>query len=149
MAKIILTNEVNGLGAAGDVVEVKNGYARNYLVPKGFAVNWTRGGEAQVEQIRKAREARAIANIEDAKALREKLQENKIRIDVKAGQGGRLFGAIKPANVAEAVEKAGIGQVDKRKITVPVIKSTGDYPAVIHLHEGVDANVTIQVVAQR
>lgn len=149
MAKVILTHEVVGLGEAGDVVEVKNGYARNYLVPQGLAVGWTRGGEAQVEQIRKAREARAIASADEAKALKEKLEENKIRIDAKAGKGGRLFGAIKPATVAAAVSAAGIGEIDKRKVTVPAIKSTGDYPAVVHLHEGVDANVTLQIVAER
>ena len=149
MAKVILTNEVLGLGSAGDVVEVKNGYARNYLVPQGYAVHWTRGGEAQVEQIRKAREARALASVEDAQALKAKLQEGKIRLFAKTGAEGRLFGSIKPAAVAEAVAEAGIGQVDKRKITLPTIKSTGEYNAIIHLHEGVDAEVTLQVIAAR
>jgi len=149
MAKVILTNEVLGLGSAGDVVEVKNGYARNYLVPQGYAVHWTRGGEAQVEQIRKAREARALASVEDAQTLKAKLQENKIRLFAKTGAEGRLFGSIKPAAVAEAVAEAGIGQVDKRKITLPTIKSTGEYNAIIHLHEGVDAEVTLQVIAAR
>ena len=149
MAKVILTNEVLGLGSAGDVVEVKNGYARNYLVPQGYAVHWTRGGEAQVEQIRKAREARALASVEDAQALKAKLQENKIRLFAKTGAEGRLFGSIKPAAVAEAVAEAGIGQVDKRKITLPTIKSTGEYNAIIHLHEGVDAEVTLQAIAAR
>ena len=149
MAKVILTNEVLGLGSAGDVVEVKNGYARNYLVPQGYAVHWTRGGEAQVEQIRKAREARALASVEDAQALKTKLQEGKIRLFAKTGAEGRLFGSIKPAAVADAVAEAGIGQVDKRKITLPTIKSTGEYNAIIHLHEGVDAEVTLQVIAAR
>ncbi|MDO4240968.1 MAG: 50S ribosomal protein L9 [Microbacteriaceae bacterium] len=149
MAKIILTNEVSGLGAAGDVVEVKNGYARNYLVPQGYAVHWTRGGAAQVEQIRKAREARAIASVEDAQALKTKLEADKIRIQVKTGEGGRLFGSIRPANVAEAVADAGIGEIDKRKITVPSIKTTGDHKVIAHLHEGVDAQIVLQVIAKR
>lgn len=149
MAKVILTNEVLGLGSAGDVVEVKNGYARNYLVPQGYAVNWTRGGEAQVAQIRKAREARAIATVEEAQALKAKLQENKIRLFAKTGAEGRLFGSIKPAAVAAAVAEAGVGEIDKRKITVPTIKSTGEYNATIHLHDGVDAQVTLQVIAAR
>lgn len=149
MAKVILTNEVQGLGSAGDVVEVKNGYARNYLVPQGYAVNWTRGGEAQVAQIRSAREARAHASVEDAQALKAKLQESKVRLFAKTGAEGRLFGSIKPANVADAVAEAGIGQIDKRKITLPTIKSTGEYRATIHLFEGVDASVTLQVIAQR
>lgn len=149
MAKVILTNEVRGLGSAGEVVEVKNGYARNYLVPQGYAVHWTRGGEAQVEQIRKAREARALASIEDAQALKAKLQEGKIRLFAKTGAEGRLFGSVKPAAVAAAVAEAGIGEIDKRKISLPTIKTTGEYRATIHLHEGVDAEVTLQVIAQR
>ena len=149
MAKVILTNEVQGLGSAGDVVDVKNGYARNYLVPQGLATHWTRGSEAQVEQIRKAREARALASVEEAEALKQKLEADKIRIEAKAGTGGRLFGAIKPATVAKAVAEQGLGEVDKRKITVPTIKSTGDYPATIHLHDGVDAEVTLQIITER
>lgn len=149
MAKIILTNEVQGLGSAGDVVEVKNGYARNYLVPQGYAVHWTRGGEAQVSQIRKARESRALASVEEAQALKAKLQEGKIRLYAKTGTEGRLFGSVKPAAVAAAVAEAGLGEIDKRKITVPTIKSTGEYSATIHLHEGVDAEVILQVIAQR
>ena len=73
MSKVILTNEVSGLGSAGDVVEVKDGYARNYLLPRGFAVLWTKGGEKQVAQIRAAREARALATVEEAQAMKDRL----------------------------------------------------------------------------
>lgn len=149
MAKVILTHEVSGLGSAGDVVDVKTGYARNYLVPQGFGVHWTRGGEAQVASLRAARDARALASIEDAQALRDKLQEGKIRLFAKAGVGGRLFGSIKGASVAAAVAEAGLGEIDKRKVVLPVIKTTGEYKAVVHLHEGVDARITLQVIAQR
>lgn len=149
MAKVILTNEVRGLGSAGDVVEVKNGYARNYLVPQGYGVHWTRGGAAQVEQLKAARAARALASVEEAEALKQKLQAEKIRLEVKTGTGGRLFGSVKPAAVAEAVSAQGIGEVDKRKITVPTIKATGEYQAVVHLHDGVDADVTLQVISQK
>lgn len=149
MAKVILTNEVTGLGSAGDVVEVKNGYARNYLVPQGYAVAWSRGGEAQVEQIRAARKARALASLEDAQALKAKLESGKIRIEAKAGTGGRLFGSIKPATVAEAVSAAGLGEIDKRKVELPSIKSTGDYQATVRLHDELSATVTLQVVSAR
>ncbi|MBL3699447.1 50S ribosomal protein L9 [Leucobacter luti] len=149
MAKVILTNEVQGLGSAGDVVDVKTGYARNYLVPQGYGVHWTRGGEAQVAQLRAARDARALASAEDAQALKAKLQDGKIRLQAKTGTGGRLFGSVKPAAVAAAVSAAGLGEIDKRKITVPSIKSTGEYKAIVHLHEGVDATVTLQVISQR
>ncbi|MEY3406461.1 MAG: hypothetical protein RLZZ556_533, partial [Actinomycetota bacterium] len=110
MSKVILTNEVSGLGSAGDVVEVKDGYARNYLLPRGFAVLWTKGGEKQVAQIKAAREARALATIEEAQALKARLQENPIKLAVKAGVGGRLFGAVKTADVAAAVAAAGLGE---------------------------------------
>lgn len=103
MAKVILTHEVSGLGEAGDVVEVKNGYARNYLVPQGFATPpWTRGGQKQVEQIKAARAARALHSLEDAQALKAKLEGGKVKLTVKAGLGGRLFGSVKTSDVAAA-----------------------------------------------
>lgn len=149
MAKVILTHEVQGLGSSGDVVDVKTGYARNYLVPQGFGIHWTRGGEAQVAQLRAARDARAHASVDDAQKLKSKLQSNKIRMQVKTGTGGRLFGSVKPAAVAAAVAEAGLGDIDKRKITLPTIKTTGEYKATLHLHDGVDAVVTLQVISQR
>src|SRR5690606_41817604 len=86
MSKLILTHEVTGLGAPGDVIEVKNGYARNYLVPQGLAVSWSRGGEKQVEQIKAARAAREHATIEEAKDLKLKLEANKVKRSIKAGK---------------------------------------------------------------
>ncbi|HIY64985.1 MAG TPA: 50S ribosomal protein L9, partial [Candidatus Agrococcus pullicola] len=106
MAKVILTNEVTGLGSAGDVVEVKNGYARNYLVPQGFATPWTRGGEKQVDQIKSARAAREHATIEEAHDLKAKIEAAPLRVSVKAGAEGRLFGSVQPRDIAEAVEAA-------------------------------------------
>lgn len=149
MLKVILTNEVLGLGSAGDVVEVKNGYARNYLVPQGYAVGWSRGGEAQVAQIRAARDSRALASVEVAQAVKAKLEAGKIRMFAKTGAEGRLFGSVKPAAVAAAIAESGLGEIDKRKVTLPSIKTTGEYTAIVHLHEGVDATVTLQVIAQR
>ena len=91
MAKLILTQEVTGLGSAGDVVDVKNGYARNYLLPRGYATLWTKGGEKQVESIRAARETRAVKSLEEAQALSAKLQSTPVKLEVTAGEGGRLF----------------------------------------------------------
>ena len=150
MAKVILTHEVTGLGAAGDVVEVKNGYARNYLVPQGFATPWTRGGEKQVEQIKAARAARELHSLEDAQALKAKLESTKVKLAVKAGLGGRLFGSVKTADVADAVKAAGLGDLDKRKIEIPTaIKSVGDHEATVKLREDVTATITLQVVAAK
>ncbi len=150
MSKIILTNEVAGLGSAGDVVEVKNGYARNYLLPQGFAVAWTRGGEKQVEQIRAARAARELATIEEAHDIKAKLEATKVRLEVKTGNGGRLFGSVKTADVAAAVHAAGIAELDKRKIELQsAIKTVGEYTAHIHLRDDVHAVITLQVVAAK
>ena len=106
MSKIILTNEVSGLGSAGDVVEVKNGFARNYLLPRGFAVLWTKGGEKQVDSIKAARATRALATVEEANTLKAALEGKSVRLTAKAGVGGRLFGSVKTADVAAAVALA-------------------------------------------
>ncbi|MGO1803356.1 MAG: 50S ribosomal protein L9 [Microbacteriaceae bacterium] len=150
MAKLILTNEVAGLGSAGDVVEVRSGYARNYLIPQGYATAWTRGGAKQVESIQAARKARAIHDREEAVALKDAIEGQKVRLTVKAGTGGRLFGSVKTDHVAEAVEASGLGSIDKRKVTITSpIKSTGDHEATVRLHEDVIAVITLQVVAAK
>lgn len=97
--KIILTHEVSGLGTAGDVVDVKDGYARNYLVPRGFAIRWTKGGEKDVAQIRRARKIHEIATIEQANEIKAKLEAVKVRLAVRSGDAGRLFGSVTPADV--------------------------------------------------
>jgi len=148
MAKIILTQEVSGLGAAGDVVTVKDGYARNYLLPRGFAVTWTQGGEKQVESIRAARAARAKASLEEAQALAASLAAKPVVVAHKAGADGRLFGTVKADAIAEAIEAAGIGSVDKRTIHLgSAIKRTGEYKVTVRLHADAVANVVLDVVA--
>lgn len=150
MAKLILTHEVTGLGTPGDVVEVKNGYARNYLLPRGFAMLWTKGGEKHVEAINAARAAKAIANLEDAQALASKLKSTTIRLAVKAGDTGRLFGTVKPADIAVAVEEAGLGSIDRRSIEIPdAIKAVGHHNVTARLHEDVLAAFDVQVVAAK
>jgi large subunit ribosomal protein L9 len=150
MAKLILTNEVQGLGTAGDVVEVKNGYARNFLIPQGFAVAWSNGGQKQVDQIKRARESKVLASREEADALKSKLEKAPIRIAVRAGSGGRLFGSVTRSDIVKAIEAAGIPGVDKRAIEIPgAIKAVGDAEVVIAIHDGVSARVTLQVVAEK
>lgn len=150
MSKLILTHEVTGLGAPGDVVEVKNGFARNYLIPKGFAVSWSRGGEKQIDQIKAARAAREHATIEEAKDLKAKLEANKVKLTIKAGKEGRLFGSVKTADIADAVAAAGLGTIDKRKIEIPVaIKLVGDHEATVRLRDDLIATITVQVVAAK
>lgn len=150
MSKLILTNEVSGVGSAGDVVEVKDGYARNYLVPQGLAVVWSRGGEKQVEQIRAARTARELATLEEAQALKSKIEGAKVKLAVKTGQDGRLFGSVKTEHIAAAVESAGIGAIDKRKIEIAnPIKFTGEHEATVRLRDDIVATITVQVVAAK
>lgn len=150
MSKLILTNEVSGLGSAGDVVEVKNGFARNYLLPRGFAVLWTKGGEKQVDQIKAARDARAMATVEEAQTLKARLEEKAVRLVVKAGVGGRLFGAVKTADVVAAVAAAGIGELDKKKVEISSpIRSTGEHVATVRLTSDVVAKITLQVVGKK
>jgi large subunit ribosomal protein L9 len=146
--KLILTQEVSGLGTPGDVVEVKDGYGRNYLVPRGLAVAWTKGGEKQVASIRAARSTREIKSLEEAQAVRASLERSPVTLAVRAGTNGRLFGAVTPADVAAAVADRGGPQVDRRKVelTAP-IKSTGDYTVRVRLHAEVQATVALQVVA--
>ncbi|GIG40917.1 50S ribosomal protein L9 [Cellulomonas phragmiteti] len=148
MAKIILTHEVTGLGAPGDIVEVKDGYARNYLIPRSLATPWTKGAEKDVSAIRRARKAREIATLDDAKAVRDSLQANAVTVSAKSGESGRLFGAVTTAEIAAAIKAAGAPAVDKRKIEVAqAIKSTGEYTVHVRLHPEVSAAVTVKVVA--
>jgi large subunit ribosomal protein L9 len=146
--KLILTQEVTGLGTPGDVVEVKDGYGRNYLVPRGLATGWTKGGEKQVSSIRKARESREIQTLEEAQRIRQSLESKPVRLAVRAGASGRLFGAITPSDVADAIIAADGPQVDRRKVelTQP-IKTLGEYTAHVRLHPEVSAKVALRVVS--
>lgn len=146
--KLILTQEVNGLGAPGDVVEVAAGYGRNYLIPRGFAIRWTRGAEKQVEQIKRARAVRDIRTLDEAKAAADQLEKLTVRLKRRSGGNGRLFGSVGPADIAEAVQQAGGPEVDKRKIVVPdPIKTAGSHQVQIRLHADVTASVKIDVQA--
>ncbi|MFF3563871.1 50S ribosomal protein L9 [Streptomyces sp. NPDC002574] len=148
MAKIILTNEVSGLGAAGDVVEVKSGYARNYLIPRGFAIAWTKGGEKDVEQIRRARRIREIATIEQANAVKAQLAGVKVKLATRAGEAGRLFGSVTPADIAVAIKAAGGPDVDKRRVEIgSPIKTLGSHKVSVRLHPEVEAGLDVEVVA--
>ena len=148
--QIILLEKVVNLGNLGDIVKVKDGYARNFLLPRGFALTWTKGGEKQVESIKAARAARAHASVEAAQAQASALSSKKVKLVVKAGESGRLFGTVKPADVAAAVEAAGLGSIDKRNVELPNhIKSLGSYQANVRLHEDVSAVIDLEVVASK
>ncbi|MEU1307416.1 50S ribosomal protein L9 [Streptomyces cinnamoneus] len=146
--KIILTHEVSGLGIAGDVVDVKDGYARNYLVPRGFAIRWTKGGEKDVAQIRRGRKIREIATIEQANEVKGQLEAVKVRLGVRAGDAGRLFGSVTQADVASAIKASGGPEVDKRRVELgSPIKTLGAHQVSVRLHADVVAKLGIEVVA--
>ena len=146
--KLILTQEVGGLGAPGDVVDVTAGYGRNYLLPRGFAMPWTRGAEKQIDLIQRARQAREIRTLEDAQAVAGRLERLTVRLKRRAGSNGRLFGSVGPSDIAEAVRDAGGPDLDRRKIVVPdPIKTAGSHRVQVRLHPEVSAPVTIEISA--
>ena len=146
--KLILTQAVSGLGTPGDVVDVAPGYGRNYLIPRGFAMNWTRGAEKQIELIKRARSAREIRGAEDAKVIAGELEELHVRMRRRAGGNGRLFGSVGPADIAEAVREAGGPVLDRRRIEVrDPIKTLGSHQVRVRLHPEVTAWIDIDIVA--
>ena len=145
--KLILTQEVEGLGAPGDVVEVKDGYGRNFLLPRGVATRWTRGGERQVESIQKARASRTVRDHDHAEEIKTKLQASPVDVKVRAGDGGRLFGAVTVTDIAEAITEVSGESVDKRRIMVgQPIKSLGSHRVTVKLHDDVSADVALNVI---
>ncbi|WP_027587255.1 MULTISPECIES: 50S ribosomal protein L9 [Acidipropionibacterium] len=147
--KLILTAPVEKLGEPGDIVEVKDGYGRNYLLPQRFAIRWTRGAEAQISQIKRAREAKEIKTRDQAEEIRSQLEDFKVQIPVQAGDSGRLFGAVTPADIVLAVKRAGGPALDKRtiEITKP-IKTVGTHTVNVKLHEAVKGHIAVETVAK-
>jgi large subunit ribosomal protein L9 len=145
--KLILTQEVTGLGAPGDVVEVAGGYGRNYLVPRKLAMPWTRGAEKQIDMIKRGRSVREIRGLDDAKQVAGALAGLKVRLETRAGASGRLFGSISPADIVAAVRAAGGPELDKRKIeAVNPIKTVGAHQVMVRLHPEVNAPVDVEIV---
>jgi large subunit ribosomal protein L9 len=145
--KLILTTSVDKLGAPGDVVDVKDGYGRNFLVPRGFAIRWTRGAEKQIEGIKRSRAAREIRGIDHAEEVRTQLEDLTIDLPARAGDTGKLFGAVTAGDVAAAIKKAGGPSVDKRAVQIAKpIKTVGLHTVGVKLHDAVTAHVRLVVV---
>ena len=148
--KLILTAEVEKLGVPGDTVEVKDGYGRNFLLPRGLAIVATRGAEKQVEGIRRAQDARAVRGLEHANELKQSIEGlAEVRLGVKTHDSGKLFGSVSAADVVSAIKSAGGPAVDKRNIELPKghIKATGTYPVLVNLHSDVVAQFNLTVTA--
>ncbi|HET7067190.1 MAG TPA: 50S ribosomal protein L9 [Nocardioides sp.] len=145
--KIILTQEVTGLGQPGDVVEVKDGYGRNYLLPRGVAIRWTRGGEKTVEAIQRARSTRALRDQEHADQIKGRLEAGPVDVKVKAGSAGRLFGAVTTTEIAGALAVVAGEDLDRRAIALGnPIKTLGAHSVSVRLHDDVSATVALNVI---
>ncbi len=146
--KLILTREVAGLGLAGDIVDVADGYGRNFLVPRGAAITWSKGAEKQIVQIKRARDAREIRDLDHAREIKAELEGLTVTLPARAGDGGKLFGSVTPADVTTAVKSAGGPLLDKKRVQLPGhIKTLGAHVVTVDLHPDVVASVPVKVVA--
>jgi large subunit ribosomal protein L9 len=146
--KLILTREVAGLGLAGDIVEVADGYGRNFLVPRGAAISWTKGAEKQIAQIKRARDSREIRDLGHAREIKASLEALTVSLSARAGRDGRLFGSITAGDIAAAVKDAGGPALDRKRIRIDGhIKSTGPHTVTVDLHPDVVATIPVTVEA--
>ena len=146
--KIILTAPVANLGIAGDVVEVKDGYARNFLLPTHKAIAYNRGTASQIEGIKRSRDAKQIRDNEHAIEIREQIEGLSVMLSAPADDNGKLYGGVTPNTIATAIKKAGGPALDKRAIKTPKpVKTVGAHQVAIRLTDAVVAHLTIQVAA--
>ena len=147
--KLILTREVAGLGRAGDVVNVKDGYARNFLLPRGSAIAWSEGGEKQIDGIRRARTAREIRDKDHANEIKTSLESATFEIKAKVGETGRLFGSVTEKDLALAIKSSTGLDIDRHKIKlIKHVKNLGKHSAKVSLMTGVAANITVNVISE-
>ncbi|GAA6123652.1 50S ribosomal protein L9 [Bifidobacterium psychraerophilum] len=144
--KVILTTSVADLGHSGDVIEVKSGFARNYLIPQGLAFAWSKGAAGQIETMQRARRAQALATREDAVAAKNAIEGTVVEIPAKVSESGKLFGSISNEVIAAALKPQ--ATVQAKSIHVDAIKTTGDFSATVALHPEISANFTVKVIAE-
>jgi large subunit ribosomal protein L9 len=146
--KLILTQEVSTLGSPGDVVEVKDGYGRNYLMPRGLAIRWTKGAEKQIGSIKQARSVRDVRDLGQADEIKTRLEALSVTVPAQAGATGRLFGAVSVSDIVAAVKSSGGPDIDKRRIQVKnPIKTLGSHQVTVKVHDDVTATVSLEVVS--
>lgn len=144
--KLILTREVTGLGAPGDIVEVKDGYGRNFLVPQGLALKATKGAEKQIDSIKRSREVREVRDLGHAREIKSQLENLTVTLPTRAGAAGRLFGSVTVADVVAAVKAAGGPVLDKRKVELAApIKTVGTHQVIVRIHGDISARVALEV----
>ncbi len=145
--RLILTQEVGGLGSPGDVIEVRDGYGRNYLLPQGFAMKATRGAEKQIETLQRTRAAREVRSLEEAKSVAGQLGALSVTLKARAGDSGRLFGSVTTTDIVDAVQAAGGPELDRRRIEMRgSIKTTGKHTVTVRIHPEVAAEVSLDVI---
>ena len=147
--KVILRSDVDRLGNKGDVLDVADGYARNFLLPRGLALAATKGAIAQAESMREARQRRDVAEKEAAEGVRDRLSATVVRIPAQSGTDGRLFGSVTAGDVADAiVSQLGV-ELDRRRLHLDEpIRALGVHDVTLRLHAEVDAHVSVEVVAR-
>ena len=146
--KVVLRADVTGIGKRGDIVDVSDGYARNYLVPKGQAMRATAGVTAQAAAMRKARDVQDATQREGAEAIARQLVPTPVRIPVRAGAEGRLFGSVTAADVAQAVADQSGVELDRRRLVLDEpIKALGTHELTVKLHPEVEFHLTVEVVS--
>jgi large subunit ribosomal protein L9 len=149
--KLILTADVEHLGAVGDTVEVKDGYGRNFLLPRGLAILASRGAQKQVADIRRAQESKQVRDLEHANEIKTAIEGlGVVALPVRtAGDSGKLFGSVTPGDIVAAIKKAGGPNLDKRIVRLPKghIKAVGNHPVTLHVHPEVDVELQLDVVA--
>lgn len=145
--KVILRKTVSNLGRPGDVVEVKPGYARNFLIPQGLAFVWTAGAASQIEQMQRARRAKELESREDAVAAKAQIEGTTLELSAKVSDSGKLFGSVSADKIASELGKKGVA-VDAKLLKFDPIKTTGEFSATAQLHPDVSAQFTIKVEAE-
>ncbi|GFN22902.1 50S ribosomal protein L9 [Thermanaeromonas sp. C210] len=148
--KVILTTDVPKLGAKGSVVEVSDGYARNYLFPRQLAVPATKGRLEELSRVKAQEEIKRQKEREEAQRVARQLEGSTVTVTARAGEGGKLFGSVTNKEIALEIENTFHIKVDRRKIELEEpIRMLGSYPVVLRLHPEVQAKVLVQVVAER
>jgi large subunit ribosomal protein L9 len=146
--EVILTQDVKGLGYKYDVVKVRNGYGRNYLIPRGLAILATEGAKKHNQEMIKQRAFKEEKLRKDAQAMAEKLQTTSVKIGVKAGESGKIFGSVTNVQLAEALNNLGF-KVERKSIEVPEnVKTVGTYKAKIQVYKDIKTEFSFEVVAE-
>jgi large subunit ribosomal protein L9 len=150
--KLILTADVDHLGSVGDTIEVKDGYGRNFLLPRGLAIVASRGAQKQADDIRRGRETKTVRDREHANEIKAAIEAlGSVPLPVRtAADSGKLFGSVTPGDVVAAIKKAGGPNLDKRTVRLPKshIKALGTHPVSVHLHPEIDVELALEVVAE-